>query len=504
VGQAEKARLLAAARCVVVPSLAPETSSLVAMEALASGTPVVARRIGALPEIVEDGRTGLLVDRDEDLGPAMREAARLSSADCRRAAEARFSSELAGRRWVALVERLGRRPRPRPAPLRVEVVEGLAALGALRDEWSALCDRAPGATPFQRPEWLLPYCSAFGVAAPFGVALRARGRLAGLAPLVEFRDGPRRLVTLLGAGISDYQDAVVDPAVGPAGAGALLRAVVARARSADAVLLEHLPDGSPMAEASAAVAGAPPAPDGACPVLTLGEGARPLDAAARRLRDGVEYGRRRLARAGGRITTACGDDVEAHLDALFAVHRARWSARGQPGVLGDAALRRFHREAARGLLARWVLRLHVLWVDGRAAAAFLGFLDRGRAFYYLGGFDPALRAASPGAVLVAHAVEQAAAEGAREFDFLQGREPYKYDWGARDRLTWRRVLATASRPPRADGGLRPGAPSRPHGQRERGDDDADHRPDDGLLDAEHHRVRRGAAEEPVQQGDQGG
>src|SRR5690606_1063450 len=45
-----KRRLLAAARCVVVPSLVPETSSLVAMEALASGTPVVAFPVGALAD----------------------------------------------------------------------------------------------------------------------------------------------------------------------------------------------------------------------------------------------------------------------------------------------------------------------------------------------------------------------------------------------------------------------------------------------------------------------
>jgi glycosyltransferase involved in cell wall biosynthesis len=50
-----KRRLLAEARCVLIPSTAPETSSLVAMEALASGTPVIAYRAGALPDILEDG-----------------------------------------------------------------------------------------------------------------------------------------------------------------------------------------------------------------------------------------------------------------------------------------------------------------------------------------------------------------------------------------------------------------------------------------------------------------
>lgn len=121
----EKARLLASARCLVVPSLAPETSSLVAMEALASGTPVVALRVGALPEIVDDGRTGFLVRSVDELADAIRASSRLSSADCRRAAEARFGADVMIRRYVELYRRLIRQgasrwragpPRARAAP----------------------------------------------------------------------------------------------------------------------------------------------------------------------------------------------------------------------------------------------------------------------------------------------------------------------------------------------------------------------------------------------------
>ena len=67
VGFARKRRLLSGARCLVVPSLAPETSALVAMEALACGRPVVAFPVGALPEIVEHGRNGFLVRDVEEM-----------------------------------------------------------------------------------------------------------------------------------------------------------------------------------------------------------------------------------------------------------------------------------------------------------------------------------------------------------------------------------------------------------------------------------------------------
>ncbi len=93
VGGSRKQKLLAGARCVLIPSLVSETSSLVAMEAMACGTPVVAFRRGALPEIVRHGQTGFLVDTPEQMGDAILAAAELSPSLCREYAEAHFSAE---------------------------------------------------------------------------------------------------------------------------------------------------------------------------------------------------------------------------------------------------------------------------------------------------------------------------------------------------------------------------------------------------------------------------
>ncbi|WP_230530904.1 glycosyltransferase family 4 protein [Microvirga roseola] len=99
-GFTRKRRLLSAARCLVVPSLAQETSSLVAMEALACGTPVVALPNGALADIVEHGRTGFLVRDEREMADAIKAAGDLDPEACREVARRRFSLQQTAERYM--------------------------------------------------------------------------------------------------------------------------------------------------------------------------------------------------------------------------------------------------------------------------------------------------------------------------------------------------------------------------------------------------------------------
>ncbi|MCU1339596.1 MAG: glycosyl transferase, group 1 [Bryobacterales bacterium] len=106
VGSLRKRSLLSRACCVLIPSLAPETSSLVAMEALACGTPVIAFASGALPEIIEDRKTGFLVSSEQEMARALRKVSELDPEDCRQAARDRFSADAMVRGYLALYERM--------------------------------------------------------------------------------------------------------------------------------------------------------------------------------------------------------------------------------------------------------------------------------------------------------------------------------------------------------------------------------------------------------------
>ena len=105
-GIARKRRLLTAAQCLLAPSLVPETSSLVAMEALACGTPIVAFAAGALAEIVEHGKTGFLVRDEAEMAAVIPLCRELNPEDCRAAARQRFDSRVTVEKYLAVYRSL--------------------------------------------------------------------------------------------------------------------------------------------------------------------------------------------------------------------------------------------------------------------------------------------------------------------------------------------------------------------------------------------------------------
>ena len=107
----------------------------------------------------------------------------------------------------------------------------------------------------------------------------------------------------------------------------------------------------------------------------------------------------------------------------------------------DDAMAAFFREVAEGFLASGRLRLAFLSTQGVDVASVFQFRTDGSLLLYNSGYDPKLRAANPGLVLIARSIGQAVGEGCAEYDFLRGTERYKYDLGGVDRVVYRLTVS---------------------------------------------------------------
>jgi glycosyltransferase involved in cell wall biosynthesis len=89
----KKVALLQNARATLFPIEWEEPFGLVMIESMACGTPVIATRWGAVPEVIEHGRSGLVVDEYREMVSVLGESDRLEPLECRRYVEERFSAE---------------------------------------------------------------------------------------------------------------------------------------------------------------------------------------------------------------------------------------------------------------------------------------------------------------------------------------------------------------------------------------------------------------------------
>jgi CelD/BcsL family acetyltransferase involved in cellulose biosynthesis len=324
--------------------------------------------------------------------------------------------------------------------LSIREVTTLNEMESLCSEWLALCRRSSTATPFQSPDWLIPWWRHFGAGRLCLQALREASDLVGIAPFFIAEVEGRNSLCLLGTGNTDYLDVLFDDRIQQQGANALVSYLRENRSAWDECDFQNLRSCSPILSMRGCREFVEQVQEqDSCPVLRLPASAEEfLDFLPPRFRHNLDYCHRRLPNM--QIDRAGEHNFSELFHALLALHETRWRMTHMSGVLSDEHVQRFHFEAAAELLSNGVLRMYALRIKDRIIAAFYGFHQANRTYYYLSGFDPEFKQFSPGTILVAHAITEAIREHASEFDFLRGREDYKYRWGAVDQIIYRKQL----------------------------------------------------------------
>jgi CelD/BcsL family acetyltransferase involved in cellulose biosynthesis len=301
----------------------------------------------------------------------------------------------------------------------------VVGLDELATEWTALA--ASGGNPFGTHEWASCWWRHHGGdRRPLVVAGRAAdGRLVTVLPLYLWATRPLRILRFIGHGAGDQ--------LGPVHAPGDRQAAAALARQAlaepgwDVFVGEQLPARALWSDLLGARVirreGSPvlAAPDGGWPAYLAGRSAN--------LRQQLGRKERNLARrhqVGLRLVQDPGQ-LPAAMDTLLALHRLRWGE--DSGFLPREA---FHRDFAAVALERGWLRLWLLELDGRPAAAWYGLRLGGVEHYYQSGRDPAFDNLSAAFVLLAHTIRSAFDDGVREYRFGRGQDPYKYRFTGHD------------------------------------------------------------------------
>lgn len=332
-----------------------------------------------------------------------------------------------------------------PAPARAlevecELIGCFLRLEELEEDWRELWLSLGDTTPFQSPDWLLPWWKHYGEGQLFSFAFWAGGRLVGLAPLQIFRtasDGGRK-VFFSGTGNSDYMDVLSDPAWRTACWTALTTEIRKRSECWDVCSFQRLRQGSPVLDDIADVTGwrmeqREQAPCVAIDLRDSGHGAVMLKRSksyARKLQGTQPYS----------FEEATLETLGEFSEALERLHQQRWREQGCRGALGAERDRSFHREVARRFLKSGMLMFYGIRMARQLIAVIYGYRVGQRVYSYLSGFDLQYKQKSVGAITIGYAVQRAINNGYQAFDFMQGKEAYKYTWGGRDKACFVRRI----------------------------------------------------------------
>jgi len=310
----------------------------------------------------------------------------------------------------------------------------------LVDGWRRLAAGVEGSSYFLSPDWVLGWWETLGAGTPGEVAVwrGPSGEPEAVVALARtsqrfHRRLPLRVTALANMGSGPGAADHCGWPVRPAHAAEARAWVAARAARTPLLLSELDPEtGGPLVPE-----GARRVASSACPRLEIPAGGLPAGISAN-FRQQLRRAGRTLERRDVKFRwVACEEMTEELLETVFRLHERRWSAKGRPSSFDRSRAALHRRLIARAGPGRGPA-MTLAEQGGRAVGALYGFCWRDVFAYYQMGWEPEWADARLGTILVSESIRLAGLAGARVFDFLRGAEPYKYRFGAADRVdgTW--------------------------------------------------------------------
>jgi CelD/BcsL family acetyltransferase involved in cellulose biosynthesis len=127
-------------------------------------------------------------------------------------------------------------------------------------------------------------------------------------------------------------------------------------------------------------------------------------------------------------------ELDEGLDILVTLHQAKWEALDKPGAFHFGEWTTYYRELMHCFQNEGWLRLYRMDIAGKAATLLYMYHYRGRAYNQIAGLDETMTEVPLGHVLTQHSIEEAIRDGVDEYSFMWGEEPYKYSFGAQNRI----------------------------------------------------------------------
>jgi CelD/BcsL family acetyltransferase involved in cellulose biosynthesis len=312
--------------------------------------------------------------------------------------------------------------------LAVEEARSLADLRACENEWESLLRTAPNANFFLSREWLMSWLEAFGSGAAIRFLLvRKEGKLVGLAPFLEDPKGQLwcRRSFVFPVNLQSHTCDVLNAADSPE----VLRAVLSHIGHQPAPVrlgLKHIEKSSLLAESL----------DGIARTLGMstlqrsetewryvrmaGSWDEYLQAKPSHFRTELRRKARKIEKA-GRLEFAClssPQECDGALEGVLRVESKSWKEATRTSFGTENGVAGFFQALARRCAETGKLRIYLLYLDGEPVAHVFGVEFRKKYLALKTSYDQKYKPLSPGAVLVAHALQDSFQRGLEIFDFL--------------------------------------------------------------------------------------